>query len=94
MERKKYELINMTGGTRMTINGEEDMAKTCSLVLQAFFDLEKEWKVDKTDRYSENDALMISGYENEDGNWMLVLLIAKEKADEDAEIYKEWESVN
>ncbi|WP_088293991.1 hypothetical protein [Bacillus mycoides] len=92
MERE-YDVINITGGTKITITDEVDIAITCSHVLQLFFNLEKEWKVDKTDRYEEEDALMITGHNIENGNWTMVLLIAKDEADKDVEMYKEYEDV-
>ncbi|WP_157349625.1 hypothetical protein [Bacillus sp. EE-W1] len=92
--KRKYEVINMIGGTKLTITDEVDIAITCSHVLQVFFDLDKEWKVDKTDRYDKEDALMITGNNSEDGEWTMMLLIAKDKADADAEMYEKYESVN
>lgn len=62
-------------------------------MLQFFYDLEKEWKVDKTDRYEKEDALMITGHNIEKGTWAIILLIAKNEADKDTEIYKEYEDV-
>jgi hypothetical protein len=92
--KKDYVLLNILGGTRLDIKGEEDIKKTCGYIIKLMFDLNKEWNVEKTDRYSENDALLLNGYSNEDGNWQLMLLIKKEKFNPDAYFYKDWEKVN
>lgn len=91
--KNKFVLINMMGGTRLDFESE-DMVKAGSFVISAFIDRSKEWDVKKTDRYTEEEAVHIEGFDNEKGNKVFYLLLTQEVAEKDKEIYKDWKKVN
>lgn len=78
-----YYAVNIIGGTVMKLKGTT-MVETTKKVMQLFFDLNKEYDISETERYSENDALMLEGFNNENGGKSFILL-CKEKVYNDPE---------
>lgn len=91
--QEEYALFNLLGGTRINYKADT-LVQAASIAIQLLLDRDKKWEVQPTEKYSEEDAVMLEGFDNEDGKKLTLLILKKSLADKDKDVFKDWETVN
>lgn len=88
---KNFTMLNLLNGLRIDLHYKDIVEAATNIILIAF-DRDKAWDAKKTEKYSQEEAVILTGYGKDDGKFMTLLIIKKKIADNE-NIFEEFTSV-
>jgi hypothetical protein len=89
---EKFMVINILGGI-MTEFESETMITASAVIVSQFINRDKKWDAKPTERYSQDDAVYIDGYNKNDGGKLFLLVIKKKEFDKDTNVFDGWQLI-